>query len=73
MSLARWNSLTKLYPFVKSLQPHISVMYSLDFYKPRYKLHSPRDFMAWAETQLNCTTEDLQRLEILVFQDLTRG
>lgn len=73
MSLARWESLKNTYPFIQPLKTFISVVYSLDSNRPRYKLSNPRAFMAWAETRLGYTTEDLQRLEILIFQDITRG
>lgn len=72
MSLARWDSLSRQYPGILSKKCGAQVMYDLWTRKPRYKLGNPRDFQAWAETLPGYDSVDLQRLEILIFQDITR-
>ncbi len=72
MSLARWDTLSRQYPILETLRKHVQVMYELHTRKPRYKLSNPRDFQAWAESLPGYDGVDLQRLELLIFRDITR-
>lgn len=72
MSLARWHSLLQQYAVLKTLQERVQVFYNLQSHKPRYKIANPRDFQAWAEALPDCDSLDMQRLELLIFQDITR-
>ena len=72
MPLARWHTLLETYPHLQQLSKHVNVVYDIYVPKPRYKLSNPRDFQAWAESAPGYDSVDLQRLEILVFQDITR-
>lgn len=72
MSLARWHSLLQQYTALKTLQDHVHVVYNLQSNKPRYRIVDPRAFQAWAESLPGYDGVDMQRLELLIFQDITR-